>query len=379
MNRAVLCVLALCLGCGHAGDHGAPATPGADHAGHEGHGGHVPAAPVEEEGDMPGMPGMKASAHASPAGRIEPSAAAAAQLGLLVAPVRAGTGQVSRRAPAYVTFDPAASVQVTTQSGGQVVSLGVPAPGGSVTRGQVLARLYDPARRAVLEDVRVARTLDAPWRAAAASRARASGIEEAEIRAVADGGAIPETFPVRSPVAGVVSGRPVSEGAWVAPGGVLALLVDAGAVLVDLVVDGAAPAPGTAVVLRDLGSAGATTAATVVGPLPEASAAGVRVRVQALGPVTPGRPLVAEWTDVTAPGLWIPASALVDTGARRVVFVQDGAGFVPRPVEPGVRAGDEVEIRAGLSAGESVAAGAAFLLDSETQVGSMGHAGHGAP
>jgi Cu(I)/Ag(I) efflux system membrane fusion protein len=329
--------------------------------------------------DMPGMPGMKASPSTEAGAGIQPTAGASAMMGLTVASVRAGTGQVPRRAPASVSFDPTASVRVTTQSGGQVRSLTVPAPGGSVTRGQVLARLYDPSLRAILEEVRVARTLDEPWRAAAASRARASGIGDAEIRAVQDGETVPETFPIRAPIAGVVSARPVAEGTWVAPGGVLALLVDSKAILVDLVVDGAAPAFGTAVALRDPSAGSFTIAATVVGVLPEATAAGIRVRVHALGVVTPGRPLVAEWTDVTPSSLWVPAGALVDTGTRQVVFIKTDAGFVPRPVEPGVRAGDEIEIRTGVVAGESVAGSAAFLLDSETQIGSMGHAGHAAP
>ncbi len=319
-------------------------------------------------GDMPGMPGMAASAGSDNTGGIKPSAAAAAIMGLTVAPVRAGVGQVPRRAPASVTFDPTASVRVTSQSGGQIRSLTVPAQGEPVTRGQVLALLYDPGQRAILEEVRVAQTLGEPWRSAAASRARASGISEAQIRAVLDGGAVPDTFPVRAPTSGIVSSRPASEGAWLAPGGVVAILVDPDAVLVDLVVDGAPPSPGAALALRDAGADGVRTAATVTAVLPEATAAGVRVRVKPLRPVTPGRPLVAEWMDVTPPSLWVPSSALVDTGTRRVVFVQTETGFVPRAVEPGVRAGDEIEILAGLAAGESVASGAAFLLDSETQI-----------
>lgn len=336
-------------------------------------------AATEEEGDMPGMLGMKAPP-ATPGGAgIQPSASASTMMGLSVAPVRAGVGQVPRRAPASVSFDPTASARVTTQSGGQIRSLTVPAPGGAVTRGQVLARLYDPALRAILEEVRVARTLDEPWRSAAASRARASGIGEAEIRAVQDGEPVPDTFPIRSPIRGVVSERPVAEGTWIAPGGVIALLVDPDAVLVDLIVDGAPPASGTPVTLRDPSDSAAPIPATVTGVLPEATAAGIRVRVHALSPVTPGQPLVAEWIDVTAPSLWIPSSAMVDTGTRRVVFVQTDAGFVPRAVEPGVRAGEEIEVRTGVIEGEIVASGAAFLLDSETQIGSLGHAGHASP
>ena len=361
MNYTSVILALLAMGCG-----GPAAEPPAE-------------PPAREMSGMPDMPGMDHGSAAPPPTGIQPSEGAAAMMGLRVTAVRAGVGQVPRRAPASVTFDPTASVRVTTQSGGQIRSLTVPAPGGSVTRGQVLARLYDPALRAVLEEVRVARSLDETWRSAAASRARAIGIGEADIRAVQDGDAIPETVSIRAPIAGIVSARPVVEGTWIAPGGVLALLVNPKAVLVDLVVDGAPPPAGTTVMLRDPGGNAASVGATVVGTLPEATTAGFLVRVRPLSPVAPGRPLVAEWTEETASSLWVPVSSLVDTGTRRVVFVSTDAGFMPRPVEPGVRAGDEIEIRSGVTASESVAAGAAFLLDSETQIGAMGHAGHGAP
>lgn len=327
--------------------------------------------------------GHAAAGHAAeghPAGEITgitPSATAASIMGLGVAPVRAGLGQVPRRAPATVTFDPTASVRVSSQSGGQIRSLTVPPLGGVVKRGQVLARLYDPSLRAILAELRVARTLDGEWVSAAASRARASGVPEEEVRDVLAGGEVPDTFAVRSPISGVVSARPVAEGTWIAPGGVVALLVDPSAVLVELIVDGAPPREGTVVNLRDPGGNSPVVAATVVSVLPEATVAGVRVRMLPSSAVTPGRPLVADWTEETSSSLWVPGSALVDTGTRRVVFVATPSGFVPRPVEPGVRAGDEIEIRAGVIAGESVAASGAFLLDSETQIGSMGHQGHG--
>lgn len=341
-------------------------------------------AATEASGDMPGMPGMAApstSEATPPTSKVEtaiaPSTAATAIMGLTVAPVRAGVGQVARRAPATVSFDPTASVRVTTQSGGQVRSLAVPATGEAVVRGQVLARIYDPALIATLEEVRVALSLGEPWRSAAAARARASGIDEADVRAVEAGKPVPGTFPIRSPIDGVVSSRPVAEGTWVAAGGIIATLVDPRSVLVELVVDGAVPALGTSVLLRHPGGGSPTVSGTVATVLPEATAAGIRVRVQPHGAVTTGRPLVAEWTEVTAPSLWVPTAALVDTGTRKVVFVKTDAGFVPRPVTRGVRAGGEIELLGGVAAGESVAASAAFLLDSETQIGTMGHAGHG--
>ncbi len=74
----------------------------------------------------------------------------------------------------------------------------------------------------------------------------------------------------------------------------------------------------------------------------------------------------------------MPRSAVVDTGERQVVFVAIAEGrFDPRRVVVGTRTDDEIAILSGVEAGEQVVVAGAFLLDSETQIGAMGHAGHG--
>lgn len=67
--------------------------------------------------------------------------------------------------------------------------------------------------------------------------------------------------------------------------------------------------------------------------------------------------------------LSVPDSAVLRTGARNVVFVARGDGvFEPREVTLGVELPDRVEIVRGLSAGERVATGANFLIDSESKL-----------
>ncbi len=80
------------------------------------------------------------------------------------------------------------------------------------------------------------------------------------------------------------------------------------------------------------------------------------------------------FTDVTfrldaGEGVTVPDSAVMDTGARQVVFVEKGEGrFEPRLVKAGVRAGGKAQIVSGLVAGERVVIGANFLLDSESRL-----------
>jgi hypothetical protein len=68
-------------------------------------------------------------------------------------------------------------------------------------------------------------------------------------------------------------------------------------------------------------------------------------------------------------GITIPADALLDAGRRQLVFIAEGDGyFRPRDVKAGQRVGDRVQIVEGLDEGEEVGAGAAFFLDSESQL-----------
>jgi Cu(I)/Ag(I) efflux system membrane fusion protein/cobalt-zinc-cadmium efflux system membrane fusion protein len=67
--------------------------------------------------------------------------------------------------------------------------------------------------------------------------------------------------------------------------------------------------------------------------------------------------------------LVIPASGVFQTGTRQVAFVDKGKGyFVPRDIEVGARAGDDVVVSKGLKAGEHIVTSANFLIDSESQL-----------
>lgn len=67
--------------------------------------------------------------------------------------------------------------------------------------------------------------------------------------------------------------------------------------------------------------------------------------------------------------LFVPASAVLQSGSQQVVFRSRGQGeFEPREVQLGARFGDGFVVRKGLHPGDVVATSANFLIDSESQL-----------
>jgi len=87
------------------------------------------------------------------------------------------------------------------------------------------------------------------------------------------------------------------------------------------------------------------------------------------GRLKPGMFATVHLVGPEATGLGVPADAVLEAGSDQLVFVALGEGrFEPRAVKVGRRMRDEVEITSGLKEGEQVATGAAFFLDSESQL-----------
>ena len=70
-----------------------------------------------------------------------------------------------------------------------------------------------------------------------------------------------------------------------------------------------------------------------------------------------------------SPALTVPSEAVLDTGLRKIVFVDRGNGhFEPRHVETGWRMNNRVEIVKGLMEGERIVVSGNFLIDSEARM-----------
>lgn len=78
--------------------------------------------------------------------------------------------------------------------------------------------------------------------------------------------------------------------------------------------------------------------------------------------------------------LTVPAEAVLDSGLKKIAFVDHGNGyFEPREVVTGQKIGDRVAILRGLAAGERVVTSGNFLISSESQLKSAASGMSGMP
>ncbi|HEX6849800.1 MAG TPA: efflux RND transporter periplasmic adaptor subunit [Candidatus Polarisedimenticolaceae bacterium] len=181
---------------------------------------------------------------------------------------------------------------------------------------------------------------------------------------------------IRSPARGFVLQRNVSIGQRFDRATELFTIADLRRVwvLADVLeADAAALAPGTRAIVR-FGGATAMLAAVVSAALPQFDPATrtFKVRLEADNPgfvLRPGMLVDVEASFELPEALVVPASAVIDSGLRRTVFVERDEGiFEPREIMTGWSASGDVEVVAGLEEGERVVVSGNFLLDSESRM-----------
>lgn len=118
--------------------------------------------------------------------------------------------------------------------------------------------------------------------------------------------------------------------------------------------------------------AGRTARITFLYPTLNPEARTLRARFELDNPgfkLLPGMFVDVELAVDLGESILVPDSAVLDTGVRRLVFVEGEPGqFAPREVQLGERSGGEAQILSGLAEGERVAVQATFLLDSESRL-----------
>jgi Cu(I)/Ag(I) efflux system membrane fusion protein len=304
-----------------------------------------------------------------------------------------------------VAFDESRFADVTVKVPGFAGTLAVARTGQRVARGQVLCTFYSPdlflaeqEYLAALDAQRQARRTAVPDRAdylvaAAERKLRLWDVDDAEIIRLDEGGQPAREVPVRAPAAGVVVEKDVVQGAAVQPGARLYRIAGLDRVWVEAQVYEAdlprlRPGQAAAVRLPSLPGAELHGRIALISPALDAASRTARVRIElpnrALAPGAGPALLPDMVADVDFPAagsgaagarapLVVPESAVLYTGPRALVFVDEGGGrFRAREVRLGERSGDVFTVLSGLAAGDRVVTSGQFLLDAEARLEGIG-------
>ena len=298
------------------------------------------------------------------------------------------------RTVGIVATDESRLAAVSAKVDGWVERLTVDFTGERVSRGQVLLELYSPMVVAALEELllghRLLRDLadgtPEARRAAedliAASRRRLGYWDvPAETIARVEATGVPvRTFPLAAPSDGFALEKAVVVGQRVMAGEALYRLADLTTVWIEGEVyerDLGSLRPGDQAVARFTALPGVVRNGRVayLYPVVDAATRTARIRVEVSNrdlALRPGMYATLEVDGPPRPALSIPRSAALVTGQRTLVFLKRADGrFEPREVTLGPPDDDRYEVLAGLAPGDTVVASGTFLLDAESNLGTM--------
>lgn len=343
---------------------------------------------------MQGMAGMEGMNMTSD-GAVQLTTNQISQFGITFGTVEMRTLESEVRTVGVVNLDETRVVQVALKFSGFVERLHVDFTGQPVRRGQPLLAVYSPELVAAQEELLIARQLERTMDqtavpgvptgssnllAASRRRLRLWDISDAQIDEILRTGDVQRTLTLHSPVSGVVVEKNVVRGQAIQSGQSLYTIANLSEVWVEAELREA-----------DVGTVRVGSRATVeltafpgrpftgrvdyIYPtLAEASRTlKARITVGNLdGRLKPGMYATVRMTTPTRTALTAPASAVIRTGERTMVFVDMGGGrLMPHEVETGRTGVDYVEVLAGVEPGQRVVTSAQFLLDSESNLGEV--------
>ena len=312
-----------------------------------------------------------------------------AQLGITTTKVVRKPMNLDILAKGKVTVDERREHDVTLKIGGYISDLAVNTTGQMVHKGDLLFTLYSPELYAAEQEYLIALNNRGVGQLAgesqhsqmlvdaAETKLRLWGLDDAQIRAIAKRGKPIEHIPFKSPATGVVVEKNVVDGAAVTAGQRLFRIADLSDIWIEAdVYEADLPRiskgmPAT-ITLDYLPGKTFTGKVAFVYPYVDPVSRAGRVRIALKNPGTELKPdmfATVKFEVPLGPQLVVPASAVVYTGPRRLVFVDLGNGQLrPQEVTIGARSDDEVEILSGLSEGQTVVSSGNFLVAAESRI-----------
>lgn len=316
------------------------------------------------------------------------------RIGVTFAPVLRAPLDRSVRTVAQVTYDETRVKTVAPLIEGWVDQLFVNFTGQSVRAGAPLFSIYSPMVVTAQQELLLARKLvsdvadGTPEAVQSAQellkssrrRLRYWGVPQDEIDRIEATGEIQRTVTLRSPYSGVVVKKTVLAGQRIMPGDAAYEIADLSRVWVEGEVferDLPAVRLGARVAAEFTALPGVTREGrvTYIYPTINPQTRTARIRVELPNPgsmLKPGMYATIRFSAQRDSVLSVPRPAVLATGERTFVFVRGGDGrFVPTQVTLGAASDERVEILNGLSLGDTVVASGTFLLDAESNLGSL--------
>lgn len=266
--------------------------------------------------------------------------------------------------------------------GGRIDKLHVTYVGAEVKAGEPLAEFYSPMLLQAEREYRaILRSSSADLRPGAASRLRQLGLTPEQISALVTKPDDALTSPILAPISGTVVEKKVYAGQYVQEGERLFELADFSTMWFQFQAyeqDLPWIKPGLKVEVTTPSMPGKafTGEITFIDPNFDEATRSTKVRVELANPLVEGRRLLLHrlYADgrvqLVAPEvLTVPRSAVIQTGADAVVFVdQDGAGYARRVLKIGRRGDALIEVIEGLEVGEKVVVNGNLLLDGQAEM-----------
>ena len=337
-------------------------------------------------------PAASTQAAATPRGDVMIDPRRQQLIGVRTVAARKTTMTPTIRAVGSVRSAETRQTDVNLKLDGWIRDLFVDYTGQAVTRGQPLFTIYSPdllaaeneyllalKTRDQLQQSALADAKDRAAQLVVAARQRLAlwDLTEDQLRELDERREASSTITFRSPVNGVVMEKAAVKGMHITSGQTLYKISDLSTVWVEADVYEAEistirPGQSATVTLDAYPGETFTGKVVYIYPYVDEQSRTNKVRYELAnrgGRLKPGMFANVEMAATGAPAVVVPLNALLDSGREQIVFVGEGDGhFEPRRVKAGRRLGDDVQILEGIKEGEMVATGAAFFLDSESQL-----------
>lgn len=331
---------------------------------------------------------MEAEGAAAGGGAVTIDQATAERLGLQTYVVERRSLERRVQTTGRVTPDERRVTQVHTKVEGWIEETFVGFEGQQVRRGQPLFTIYSPELVATAQEFLIAvrarrgfeqsefdvvRGTGDELVRAARQRLRLFDLTPAQIAEIERTGKVPKNMTVYASRPGVVTARKAFPGTRVTPDMDLYTLSDLSTIWVEADVfesDLASVRVGTPAEIAL--PSGETRGARVsfVNPLVAPETRTARVRLELPNPgleLLPGTFVTVTFAAAGTIAVVVARDAVLDTGARRLVLVEEGAGrYVLREIRTGEADAEAIVVLSGLVEGERVARNVQFLVDSET-------------